>query len=76
MSEVEWLDIFSTNLQELMRQSRLSQRDLARYSKLSEATISSYINKFKMPSVKSILAISYALGVDVSELIDFGEVIE
>lgn len=73
MSEVEWLDIFGDNLVDCLKEFRLTQKDLAEMTGLSESTISNYIHKRQMPTIKAILAISYELDISVSELIDFGE---
>ena len=76
MSELDWLDIFAGNLRDMLIDANMSQRELADASGLAESTISSYINKQKIPSLKAIINISYALDCDVIELIDFGETIE
>lgn len=73
MTEVEWIDIFANNLRDILKDRKMSQKELANEIWVSEATISRYINKQRMPSIKHILEISYALNVDVNELIDFGE---
>lgn len=72
MNEVEWLDIFGDNLIDYLKEYRLSQKDLAEMTGLSEGTISNYIHKRQMPTIKAILAISYAFGVSTDDLIDFG----
>lgn len=76
MSELDWLDIFAGNLRDMLIDANMSQRELADASGLAESTISSYINKQKIPSLKAIINISYALDCDVTELIDFGDAIE
>lgn len=76
MSELDWLDIFAGNLRDMLIDANMSQRELADASGLAESTISSYINKQKIPSLKAIINISYALDCDVTELIDFGDTIE
>ena len=73
MSEHEWLDIFGDNLAEMMYEQGYSQKDLADETGLSEASISNYINKRRMPTIKAIVNIAYALDIDFNELIDFGE---
>ena len=73
MTEVEWIDIFANNLRDILKDRKMSQKELANEIWISEATISRYINKQRMPSIKHILEISYALNIDVNELIDFGE---
>lgn len=76
MNELEWLDIFGDNLVSLLRDAQMSQRELADATGLTEATISYYINKRKMPGLKAIINIAYAFDISVDELIDFGEMIE
>ena len=73
MTEVEWIDIFASNLRDILKDRKMSQKELANEIWVSEATISRYINKQRMPSIKHILEISYALNIDINELIDFGE---
>ena len=73
MTEQEWLDIFGENLLDLMREKGYSQKDLACDTELAESTISSYVNKRKMPSVRALIAISYVLDISLDELMDFGE---
>ena len=76
MTEVEWMDIFADNLLSLMQERGYSQGDLADETGLDKATINRYLNKVYIPSVKSIVNLSYVLDCDVSELIDFGDIIE
>lgn len=76
MTETQWLDTFGDNLTSMLYDARLTQRDLADMTGLSESTISFYIRKQKMPGIKAILKIAYALDCEVSELIDFGSIIE
>ena len=75
MSELEWLDIFGDNLVSLLRDARMSQRELAEVTGLSEATISSYIHKRKMPSLRAVVNIAYAFDISMDELIDFGDMV-
>ena len=75
MSELEWLDIFGDNLVSLLRDARMSQRELAEVTGLSEATISSYIHKRKMPSLRAVVNIAYACDISMDELIDFGNMV-
>lgn len=73
MSEVEWLDIFGDNLVDMLKDVRMSQRELADESGLSEATISAYIHKKKLPGLKAIVNMAYALNCTIDELVDFGD---
>ena len=74
MTELEWLEIFSTNLRELLEERGFTQRDLAIASRLSDSTISDYIHGQKIPSLRAIINIAYALEISIDELIDFGDV--
>ena len=76
MSEYIWLDIFGNNLARLMLEHHMSQKELAELSGLAESTISRFLNKQMLPTVKSILNISYALHCTMDELADFGEMID
>lgn len=73
MTEAEWLDIFSDNLIDMLNEQGYSQEELAYETNLSQSTISKYINKKQMPSLKAIINIAYALDCSIDELIDFGE---
>lgn len=72
MSECEWLDIFSENLTDIMDSERMTQRDLAELTGLSQSTISKYITKQQMPGVKALVNIAYALDCSLDDLMDFG----
>lgn len=76
MTELEWLDIFSDNLRDLMSERGYSQRQLADATGLSDTAISYYIHKQKVPGIRAIVNIAYELDCDVSDLIDFGDRIE
>lgn len=73
MTELEWLDIFGDNLAEMLQDANMSQRDLADEAGLAESTISYYIHKEKIPGLKAIINIAYALDCSIDELIDFGD---
>ena len=76
MTITEWGDCFSENLLELLEDRRMSQFELAQESGVAVGSISSYINKKSLPGIKAIINIAFALDVDVSELIDFGDTID
>ena len=73
MTEAEWLNIFSDNLIYMLNEYGYSQEELAYETNLSQGTISKYINKKQMPSLKAIINIAYALDCSIDELTDFGE---
>lgn len=76
MSELEWLDIFGDNLRGIIDEYGITQSELAEDIGVSEATISNYIHKKKMPSIKTIINMAYALDMDIDELIDFDDTID
>lgn len=76
MTQYEWMDEFGDNLKCLLREARMSQQELADLSGLSKYTISNYIRAERMPSIKAVLKIAYALDCQLDDLIDFGEPIE
>ena len=72
-TEAEWLELFSENLRHLMIDANMTQRDLADESGLAESSISRYLRGTSMPTVKAIINLTYAFGLDtIDELIDFG----
>lgn len=73
MSELEWLNIFGDNLREMLADANMTQGELADEAGLTEATISRYINKQRVPTLRAIINIAYALNCDTDELIDFGD---
>jgi transcriptional regulator with XRE-family HTH domain len=68
MTDYEWLEEFAANLEYCMKDAYMTQRELADTSGLSEATISKYLKRQQMPSVKAIINLSSALDIDVQEL--------
>lgn len=72
MSETEWLKVFANNLASILKDFNMTQRELADLSGISESTISKYINKQQIPSLKAIINIAHALDVDIDSFIDFG----
>ena len=75
ITEVQWLDVFANNLVSLLQDARMTQRELADASGISEATISKYVNGQQMPQVKALVNICYALDIDIEELIPTDEMI-
>ncbi len=77
MSEVRWMDRFAHNLELLLREEGMSQRDLARATGISEGTISRYLNRQCMPSVNALVNIADAFPMaQIDELLYFGERME
>ena len=76
MTELEWIEIFANNLIDILDEYEMSQRELAFKCGISEAAMSSYVNKQKMPSLKTIVNMSFVLGITTDDLIFFGEKIK
>ena len=76
MTELEWLDIFGDNLVSLLHETHTTRRELADAIDVTEATISYYINKRKMPSLKVLLKMAYFFECSLDDLVDFGEPID
>lgn len=76
MSEQEWINIFGGNLAEIMAEQGYTQKDLAEDTGLSEASISNYVNKRRMPTVKAIINMAYVLDCDFNDFLDFGDRID
>lgn len=76
MTRGSWISEFGNNLYELIEGRGMTQRELAKDSGVSESMISDYINKFSAPSVITVINLTYALDVDVDELVNFGDRID
>ena len=76
MSQQEWLDIFGDNLANILEEEKISQKELSRLTGLSESTISKYVNKLQMPTVRAIINISYALDWSFEDMLNYGDIIE
>lgn len=76
MTQREWQEIFASNLTSILRERGMSQNQLAREAGVSVSRISDYVNKSAVPTIFTVINIAYALDLDVSDLIDFGETIE
>lgn len=76
ISEAVWLEKFSEELKFYLNDRNMTQKELAKKARLSEVIINDYVHGRKMPGVRAIINISYALNVHVDELVDFGRSIE
>lgn len=72
----DWMEAFGDNLSDILDEQGMTQQELAKASGLSVGSISAYINKQSPPGIKAIINISYALDVDLNDLLDFGDMIE
>ena len=64
------------DLKKLRTEKGLTQEQLANETGLTQSTISKYINKKQMPSIKAVVNLAYALDCTTDELIEFGDAIE
>ena len=76
MGQQEWLNIFGDNLASILEEERMSQRELARLTGLNESTMSRYINKLQMPTVRAIINISFALEWQFEDMLNYGAMLE
>lgn len=76
ISEVEFIDIFADNLRDIMREVGINQRQLAYESNLTEATISRYLSKQRMPTLKAVVNICYVLECNIGDLIPTYDLID
>ena len=71
ISEQEWLDMFSDNLRDILIEEGITQRDLADEMGVSEAAVSRYVKGERIPDLKSLINMSFVLGMSLDELMDF-----
>ena len=69
ISEIEFIDIFADNLREIMEEVGVTQAELADESGLNRATINRYLNKQRMPDLRSLINICYILECEVTDLV-------
>lgn len=72
----EWMDAFGDNLSDLLEERNMTQQELAKASGVSVGSINAYMHKQSPPGIKAIVNMSYALDVDLNELLDFGDTID
>lgn len=58
------------NIKELMKAAKLNQKELAARSKITEASMSKYINGERVPRIDVIVKLAKALGVTVNVLLE------
>ena len=76
MSEVELIDIFAENLRYTMKDVRITQAELAKYACLSEAAISRYLSKKRLPDIRALVNMCVVLNCTLDDLIPSYEMIE
>ena len=73
MTETEWIETFADILIEILKENDMTQKELARECGVSESVISGCIKKQRMPSLKTIINMSYVLGITTDDLIFYGD---
>lgn len=76
MSEFEWLDNFGDNLRSWLDDIHMSRKELAEATGITEASISRYINKQRVPTIFVLIKLANALDCTLDDLADFGDTIE
>lgn len=76
MTLKEWTTVFGENLSEIMDERNMTQQELAAASGLSIGSINAYLHGQTPPGIKAIINLSYALDAELSDLLDFGDVID
>ena len=76
MTREDWMENFSENLQDILDERGVKQRELSDMTGIPTSTISAYINQAIMPSAEAVVKISYALDVEFNDLLDFGDTID
>lgn len=76
MTEEEWLDIFADNLESIMNERGYTQSRLARVLRISQSSVSAYLNRRKMPSAKVLVNMALEFDEDFSDFVNFGDFID
>ena len=72
MTRSEWCCRFGNKLRKLLEDKDMTQKELADKLYVSESFISRLLNGSKMPSIKMVINISYALNVSIDSFTYFG----
>ena len=76
ISEVEFICIFADNLSDIMDEVGISQRKLAKKAHITEAALSRYLNKQRMPNMRTFMNLCYALQCEYSDLLPTYSMVE
>lgn len=76
ISEVEFICIFADNLSDIMDEVGISQRQLAKKAHITEAALSRYLNKQRMPNMRTFINLCYALQCEYSDLLPTYSMVE
>lgn len=69
MTEQELKKELGINLKSVLDDYGISQKELSNDTGISESTISCYVNGDRLPSVKNLINIVYAIGCEFTDLI-------
>ena len=69
ISELELIDMIGDNLRDLLVETGYSQNELAKEAGLSQAAISRYVNKQRLPSLRAIINMSYVLECSIDDIV-------
>lgn len=76
ISEVEFICIFADNLSDIVDEVGISQRQLAKKAHITEAALSRYLNKQRMPNMRTFMNLCYALQCEYSDLLPTYSMVE
>lgn len=76
ISEVEFIDVFADNLRDIMNEVGISQRQLAKEAHITEATLSRYLTKQRMPTMRTFMNLCYVLDCEYSDLLPTYSLVE
>lgn len=76
ISEVKFICIFADNLSDIMDEVGISQRQLAKKAHITEAALSRYLNKQRMPNMRTFMNLCYALQCEYSDLLPTYSMVE
>ena len=76
ISEVEFICIFADNLSDIMDEVGISHRQLAKKAHITEAALSRYLNKQRMPNMRTFMNLCYALQCEYSDLLPTYSMVE
>ena len=69
MSEVEFIDIFSHNLESIMVEYGINRIELAKEAHLDKGSITRYLSGERMPSLRAIINLSMELNCSIDDLV-------
>ena len=73
MSEKEWKIKFPKQIKSILELKNMSQRELAKRMKISEVSVSRYLNGERIPKANVLFSMAKALEISIIELIEFDE---